>query len=135
MKNEIIRLNGAELRNKHEEMVASLVKSGGDIVNEMTSFDAHLMHMVVGICGEAGELLDAIKKKVIYGSELDLINVIEELGDMEFYMQGLRSSLKVTREDCLRSNMDKLFVRYKGFEYSNEAALNRLDKNEKVQKD
>jgi NTP pyrophosphatase (non-canonical NTP hydrolase) len=47
-------------------MVKALVKSGEVIANEMTGSNAHLLHMAVGIAGEAGELLDAIKKAVIY---------------------------------------------------------------------
>jgi NTP pyrophosphatase (non-canonical NTP hydrolase) len=111
----------------YEALVKSLVKPGQDIVDEMTATDAHLMHMVVGVCGEAGELLDAVKKAVIYRKELDRVNVIEELGDIEFYMEGLRQELGITREQCIKENIAKLTKRY-GSMYSNEAAKNRADK-------
>ncbi len=111
----------------YEGLVKALVKPGQDIVDEMTASDAHLMHMVVGVCGEAGELLDAVKKAVIYRKELDRVNVIEELGDIEFYMEGLRQGLGITREQCIKENSAKLTKRY-GSMYSNEAAKNRADK-------
>jgi NTP pyrophosphatase (non-canonical NTP hydrolase) len=114
---------------KHNEMVKALVKSGDVIAAEMTGDDANLMHMAVGICGEAGELLDAIKKTIIYRKPLDMENVIEELGDLEFYMEGLRQAVGVSRELCLAANIDKLGTRYKGLRYSDQAAQNRADKS------
>ncbi len=115
---------------KHEEMVRALAKPGADITNEMTADDAHLLHMAVGVSGEAGELLDAVKKKVIYRKDLDLVNVIEELGDLEFYMEGLRQGLGITREQCLAANINKLGKRYQNFEYSDKKAQTRADKPE-----
>ena len=113
---------------KHNEMVKGLVKSGHTIAAELTGDDAHLVHMAVGISGEAGELLDAIKKKAIYRKELDRENVIEELGDLEFYMEGLRQGLGITREECLDANIAKLGKRYEGLRYSDKAAHERADK-------
>jgi NTP pyrophosphatase (non-canonical NTP hydrolase) len=93
----------------------------------MTSRDAHLIHMILGISGEAGELLDAIKKSVIYLRPLDIPNIIEELGDLEFYMEGLRERLNITREQVLQDNINKLTIRY-GKMYSDKSANERKDK-------
>jgi NTP pyrophosphatase (non-canonical NTP hydrolase) len=111
----------------HPNLVAALVKPGEKIVSELTGSDANLLHMVIGISGEAGELLDAIKKAVIYRKELDRVNVIEELGDIEFYLEGLRQELGVSREECLAANVAKLQKRY-GDKYSDSAAQIRADK-------
>lgn len=111
-----------------QEMVKQLVKSGEVIANEITGDEAHLLHMAVGISGEAGELLDAVKKAVIYRKPLDRKNVVEELGDLEFYMEGLRFKLGITREETLAANIDKLGERYKGHQYSNQQAQDRADK-------
>ena len=46
----------------HSEMVKALAKNGETIAAEIDGADAHLLHMAVGVSGEAGELLDAIKK-------------------------------------------------------------------------
>jgi NTP pyrophosphatase (non-canonical NTP hydrolase) len=86
-----------------------------------------LMHCAVGISGEAGELLDAVKKLWVYGKPLELANVIEELGDIEWYMQALRSLLGVTREEVIDANIAKLSIRYP-IEYTDELAVRRLDK-------
>lgn len=39
---------------KHDEMVKALAKSGEKIAAEINAEDAHLMHMAIGISGEAG---------------------------------------------------------------------------------
>ncbi len=49
------------------------------------------LHAAVGVSGEAGELLDAIKKTWIYEEPLDLENIIEECGDSLFYRRFARS--------------------------------------------
>lgn len=113
-----------------EEMVANLAKSGSDIIAELTPSKAHSLHMAVGVSGEAGELLDAVKKYVIYNKDLDRENVVEEIGDIEFYLEGLRTELDITREETITANMEKLGKRYSGGKYSNEDAHNRADKIE-----
>lgn len=109
-------------------MVTKLAKDGDEIVDAMTGEQAHLMHMAIGVSGEAGELLDAVKKAVIYRKPLDRENVIEELGDLEFYMEGLRQSVGITREQTIAQNIEKLGVRYQNFTYSDNAANKRADK-------
>lgn len=109
-------------------MVTALVKDGAKIKEEVTGEDCHLLHMVVGISGEAGELLDAIKKQVIYRKPLDRENVLEELGDLEFYMEGVRQAVGFTREECLEANIAKLSKRYADLKYSDQAAQDRADK-------
>ena len=47
---------------------------------------------------------------------IDRENVIEELGDLEFYMEGVRQNLGITREETLNHNIQKLSKRYEGNE-------------------
>lgn len=112
----------------HGDMVAALVKPGKNILDSLTSEKCDLWHGATGIVGEAGELVDAIKKHVIYNKPLDRENVIEELGDLEFYMAQVRHNLNITREECLEQNIKKLSVRYEGLKYSDTAAQTRADK-------
>lgn len=112
----------------HSEMVTALVKSGALILEQMTPEKADAMHAAIGVAGEAGELLDAVKKHVIYNKPLDRENVIEELGDLEFYMEQLRQNVGITREETLEANISKLEIRYNGLRYSDQAAQERADK-------
>lgn len=109
-------------------MVYTLAKPGTDILSTVTGFKVDLLHMALGIASEAGELADAIKKYCIYGAQLDTDNVIEELGDLEFYMERMRQLINIDREEVLLTNMRKLAVRYAAATYSDQAARERADK-------
>lgn len=111
-------------------MVAALAKPGNNILLTLDGDKCHLWHIATGIAGEAGELLDAVKKHVIYNKPLDMANVIEELGDLEFFLEGLRHSLGLTREQCLLANMSKLKVHYDRLVYSDRQAQERKDKQQ-----
>lgn len=112
----------------YAQMVRDLAKPGAEIAAYLSPSNAHLLHMAVGVSGEAGELLDAVKKAAIYNKALDRANVIEELGDLEFYMQGLRDELGISREEVLTANVAKLSKRYAAGKYSDKAAQTRADK-------
>ena len=112
---------------EHKKLVFELAKPGQDIVDELTPMQAFALHMAIGVSGEAGELLDTIKKFAIYQKPLDLENVVEELGDIEFYLQGIRQAFCIDREYVLQQNIEKLRKRY-GKTYTNEAAQRRADK-------
>lgn len=112
----------------YQQFVSALVKDGDKIKQELTGNECHTIHMIMGISGEVGELLDAVKKSVIYRKQLDRVNVIEELGDIEFYLEGFRQSLGIDREETIKENMDKLSKRYAKIQYSDDAAQVRADK-------
>lgn len=95
---------------------------------DLDSDTLNMLHMAVGISGEAGELLDAIKKVWVYGKEPDWGNIREELGDLLFYIQGLANILGDNIDDLIESNMFKLTKRYPTG-YSDQAAIARADKS------
>lgn len=111
----------------HAQLVKTLGKPGAVILNSLDPQQVHTWHMVTGIVGEAGELSEAVKKHVAYNKPLDRANVIEELGDLEFYMEGLRQGLEITREETIEHNIAKLTKRYAAG-YSDAAAQQRADK-------
>lgn len=114
--------------NAHGLMVSKLAKPGRDILKKVSSDQLDLVHAVLGISGESGELVDAVKKHVIYCKEIDRENIIEELGDLEFYMEQLRQNLGITRKATIKANMVKLAKRYPGYKYTNQRAKDRADK-------
>lgn len=83
-----------------------------------------LLHGAIGLATEAGELLDAIKRALFYGGELDRTNLIEELGDLEWYMAVIRDALDVEQSEVQRINIEKLRARYPE-KFSKDDALNR----------
>lgn len=117
-----------ELLTQFEKMTIALAKDGADIVKNLTPEQANQLHMVIGASGEVGELVDAIKKHVIYQKPLDVENVKEELGDLLFYMSNLMQSVGLSFEEVLQHNVDKLSIRYPSGSYSNAQAQERADK-------
>jgi len=117
---------------KHINMVAALVKPGEDILTTLNPGKTNLLHMTIGVSGEAGELLDAVKKHVVYNKDLDRVNIVEELGDLEFYLEGIRQELNITRDETLEANISKLLTsdkaRYKMGKYTDAQAQDRADK-------
>jgi NTP pyrophosphatase (non-canonical NTP hydrolase) len=125
------QLDAAQVQHIHADMVSKLVKPGIQIGHTLTPALIDLWHGATGVCGEAGELIDAVKKSVVYGKPLDRENCIEELGDIEFYLEQVRQNLGVTREECLAANCDKLVygpnARFPNG-YTDQAAQARADK-------
>lgn len=116
--------------NTYSELVKTCAKSGDEILKTVSGRDAHLMHMLLLLAGEVGELIDPIKKTIIYNKqEFDKKNIVEELGDIEFALEGIRQSLGISREKVLEENINKLSKRYKEG-YSDKAAQTRADKTE-----
>lgn len=83
-----------------------------------------LLHGAIGLATESGELLDALKRALYYGGTLDRTNLIEELGDLEWYMAVIRDALGVDQAEVQRINVEKLKARYPE-KFSSEDALER----------
>ena len=76
-----------------------------------------LINGVMGLCGESGEAIDIVKKHLAQGHELDRDRLIEELGDVAWYLAETAHALGVDLETVLGRNLEKLEQRYpRGFE-------------------
>ena len=83
-----------------------------------------LEHIALGTAGEAGELADEIKKHVYHGHDLDVDHLINEGGDVLWYLARLATRLGTTLEEMASRNLRKLEKRYpNGF--SEERSINR----------
>lgn len=89
-----------------------------------------LLHGATGVVTEAGELMDALKKHIYYGAELDKTNVKEEIGDLLWYVGILCDTLGLTFEEVFETNIAKLKARY-GDKFNETGALNRDLKKER----
>ena len=106
---------------RYDQFVLGLFKPGG--------WEEMNMHAALGVCGEAGELADAVKKHVVYGKPVDRANLVEELGDLQFYIQEIMNLHRITPQEVFQGNADKLSKRYVGLKYSDRAAIERADKS------
>jgi NTP pyrophosphatase (non-canonical NTP hydrolase) len=112
----------------YKQFVKTLMKPGADILETMTPHRVDLVHLAMGVSGEAGELLDSIKKTVIYGKSIDRENIVEELGDLKFYIRGIQNVLEISDSEIEKHNRAKLAKRYEGLTYTDKAAQERKDK-------
>lgn len=74
--------------------------------------DMALLHGAMGVSTESGELLDALKKHIFYGKDLDVPNIKEEVGDVLWYLTIVSRSCGFTLSDAMEANVRKLKVRY-----------------------
>lgn len=71
-----------------------------------------ILHAAMGIATESGELLDAVKKYVFYGKDIDYVNINEEAGDLLWYLALLLDAIGVDFESVMDKNINKLKARY-----------------------
>ena len=80
----------------------------------------------MGLAGEAGEVVDYLKKVVGHGHPLDKDILSKELGDVLWYVAALCAHNGLSMSEVAQGNVDKLKVRYPdGF--SSERSISRTD--------
>lgn len=84
-----------------------------------------LLHGVLGISSEAGEFANMMKRTLNYDRPVDKLNVLEESGDLLWYLVRALSACGFTLEQAMAVNIAKLTTRNKGEKFNLEATLNR----------
>ena len=88
------------------------------------TFERQIMHGILGIASESGELSDNLKRHMYYGQELDVPNIMEECGDLMWYIALLCRTCGKSLEEVMEANIEKLRRRFpEGF--TEEKVLNR----------
>lgn len=87
-----------------------------------------LMHAGIGMAAEAGEFCTELQRRFYYGKEPNNTNLIEELGDMLWYVSEACQALDVTLEYVMQANIRKLAARYKDRYTDFEAAEENRDR-------
>ena len=83
-----------------------------------------LINGVMGLCGEAGEAIDIVKKHLHQGHDLEKEKLAKELGDIAWYLAETAYALEIPLEEILQANIEKLRKRYpQGFD--SERSINR----------
>lgn len=83
-----------------------------DKVTDLAPNGSWLLHSLIGLSGEVGELAAAIQRWLYYGKDLDIANVREELGDLCWYLAQACKAANVSLEDVMKANINKLKFRY-----------------------
>jgi NTP pyrophosphatase (non-canonical NTP hydrolase) len=88
------------------------------------SRERRLLNAALGLCGEAGEFADSIKKAEFHGHPLDCPDLEKELGDVLWYVAQACEALGLELSTVMQTNIEKLRRRYPdGF--SSERSLQR----------
>lgn len=83
-----------------------------------------LLNAALGISGEAGEIADHIKKSLYQGHYLNNEHLVDEMGDLLWYIALMATHIGVALEDVFEYNIEKLKRRYpEGF--TEENSINR----------
>jgi NTP pyrophosphatase (non-canonical NTP hydrolase) len=83
-----------------------------------------LLHGAMGLCTEAGELQDQLKKHIFYGKPLDVVNIAEECGDLFWYLAETLTAIDARFIDVMHRNIEKLRARYPE-KFTEDKAINR----------
>lgn len=73
---------------------------------------AKLENGILGMCGESGECADILKKYFYQGHELDRDKLMDEVGDVLWYVAETAAGLGLTLEKIAEHNISKLMKRY-----------------------
>lgn len=119
--------------NAHSNSLLNIVDNCGvveDNVNiliqpetVLDDVNSRIFHGIIGICTESGELAEALQN-TLTGNDTDLINVVEEIGDVQWYSAILFDELKVNPYACLNAVIEKLKIRYPD-KFTSDNAINR----------
>lgn len=83
-------------------------------VKPLTPSETMIIWNAVGLAGEAGEVVDYLKKGIFHQHGYLVEHVQEELGDLLWYVAGLCTQMGFSMESVMERNIDKLKQRYPG---------------------
>lgn len=96
----------------NKQFIDGCKRTESTVFNIEDKNDERLLHAGIGIVTEAGEFIDAIKKHIFYGKDLDKVNLKEELGDLLWYMAIAVDALETTFYEEQQRVINKLQLRY-----------------------
>ncbi len=88
-----------------------------------------LLHSILGLQDEIGELVGPLKKHLFYGAEMDETNLVEEFGDASWFIAEGVEGLGQRLTDVLKANVRKLEERFPD-KFTEDKAKNRNLDNE-----
>ena len=130
------RKNLGRFSSKFEAAAARATAEPEPILRDLNDFQAHclrtvasgddrLMNAVLGIAGEAGEIVEHFKKARFHGHKLDLEKLLKEDGDVLYYVSMLAAELGYTLSEVAEANVAKLRARYPEGTFSAERSMHR----------
>jgi len=95
-----------------------------ETTEEERPINKRLLHGLLGCIDEVGELAKHVKAVKFYGQPFDRANIIEELGDLLWFVAIAIDAVDSSFEEVMELNIAKLKKRY-GEKFSKEKFVNR----------
>ena len=87
----------------------------------------NVLYAAIGICGEAGEVSELIKKYAYHGHAIDKDHLARELGDVLWYVSYMAHLFGYSLGEIMEMNQDKLAKRYPDGKFDEERSRNRKE--------
>ena len=92
----------------------------------LTEEETMIIWNAMGLAGEAGEVVDGLKKAIFHERGIDKDEIKKELGDTLWYILALCKNLDITLEEVANANIKKLEIRYPS-KFTPKDSLERRD--------
>ena len=87
----------------------------------------NVLYAAIGICGEAGEVSELIKKYAYHGHAIDKDHLARELGDVLWYVSYMAHLFGYSLGKIMAMNQEKLAKRYPDGKFDAERSRNRKE--------
>lgn len=85
----------------------------------------NVLYAAIGMCGEAGEVSELIKKYAYHGHTIDTEHLARELGDVLWYVSYMADLFGYSLGEIMVMNQEKLAKRYPDGKFDAERSRNR----------
>ena len=85
----------------------------------------NVLYAAIGMCGEAGEVSELIKKYAYHGRPIDTEHLVRELGDVLWYVSYMADLFGYPLGQIMAMNQEKLAKRYPDGKFDADRSRNR----------
>lgn len=90
-------------------------------------YKLNVLYAAIGMCGEAGEVSELVKKYEYHGYAIDTEHLARELGDVLWYVSYMANLFGYSLGKIMEMNQDKLAKRYPDGKFDAEKSRNRKE--------
>ena len=98
--------------NPLEDHLHEVVNKTWNFAGRLKTPQDHLSNAVMGLAAEAAEVLDEHKKLFFHTPKNRSEEILQELGDVMYYLAKVLELHSLTMNECLAANKKKLFERH-----------------------
>lgn len=90
-------------------------------------YKLNVLYAAIGMCGEAGEVSELVKKYEYHGHAVDTEHLARELGDVLWYVSYMANLFGYSLSKIMAMNQEKLAKRYPDGKFDAERSRNRKE--------